>query len=92
MEREYSLDAAAVCNTSYCEGLADAAVLLGDNCSLEDLYTALVAFLEPYVNLDGVTDVESGNVFLHARFADEFECIHFNFLLKFPNILTRSVR
>ena len=33
------------------------------------------------------TDLESGNVFLHARFADEFECIHFKILLNFRTFL-----
>ena len=67
MERENSLDAAAVSNTSNSQGLADAAVLLGDNSTLKNLYTALVALLDHYVNLYGVTDVEGRNIFLlHA--------------------------
>ena len=66
VERENSLDTAAVSNTSYGESLADTAVLLGDNCSLEDLDTALVAFLDLNVNLNGITYVELRNIFLHA--------------------------
>ncbi len=66
VEREYSLDTAAVSNTSYSESLTDAAVLLSDNCTLKDLDSALVAFLDLYVNLDSVTYIELRNIFLHA--------------------------
>ena len=57
MQREYSFDTAAVSYSSYCESFAYAAVLLGDNCTLEYLDTELVAFCDAYVYLNCVTYV-----------------------------------
>ena len=66
VKREYSFDTTSVCNTSYSKGLADSAVLLGNYSTLEDLDTALIAFLDLNVNLNGITYVELRNIFLHA--------------------------
>jgi len=66
MNGEYSLDTAAVCNAANGECLVDAAVLLGDNSTLEDLDPRLVAFSDPYMDLDGVTDAELRCIFFHA--------------------------
>ena len=72
VEREYSLNATAVCNTSNCESLVDAAVLLSDNCTLEYLDTELVAFLDLYANLYKVTDFDHGGICLHAALLNKF--------------------
>ena len=66
VQGEYSFDTAAVSYTSYGKGLADTAVLLSDNGALEYLYSALLAFLDQNVYLDGITDTELRNVLLHA--------------------------
>lgn len=90
VQRENTLNTAAMCNTANSKGFADAAVLLCDYSTLEYLDTALVAFLDSYVNLYGITDTESRYFLLHACVADHFQCIHFNILLKFANIHKRA--
>ena len=82
MQREYTLDTAAVCNTTNGKGLADAAVLLGDYSALEQLDTALVAFLDLYVYLYSITYCKLRYFLLHASVADCLQCIHSMFLLK----------
>ena len=72
MQREYSLDTAAVSYSSYRESFAYAAVLLGNYCTLEYLDTELVAFGDAYVYLNCVTYVELRCVSLKAVLCNEF--------------------
>lgn len=60
MQREYSLNTAAVSYTSNGESLVDSAVLLSDNGTLEYLNTELLAFLDLNVNLYEVADLDLG--------------------------------
>ena len=55
VQREYTLDTAAMCNTANSKGFADTAVLLCDYGAFEYLDTALVAFLDSYVYLYSIT-------------------------------------
>ena len=59
MYREYSLDTAAVSNSADSECLADAAVLLSDNSTLEYLDSGLVTFNDLNMYLYRVTDIDN---------------------------------
>ena len=72
MQREYSLDTAAVSYTSNGESLVDSAVLLSDYSTLEYLDTELLAFLDLNVNLYEVADLDLGSLSLHAALLNEF--------------------
>ncbi len=72
VERENSLNAAAVCNTSNGECLVDAAVLLSDNSTLEHLDTELIALLDLNAYLNVVADLNNGGLCLHAALLDDF--------------------
>ena len=64
MYREGLLDADAVRNASDSEGLGDAAAILCDNGSLEDLNTLTRTLFDLVVNTDGVTDIDHRDIFL----------------------------
>ena len=89
VQRENTLDTAAVRYTSNGKGLADATVLLGNDSTLEDLDTALLALLDTNVYLYGITDLDLGSILLHACVADHLKCIHCIYLLKFPVLHSR---
>ena len=71
MDGENLLNADAVGNTTDSDGLLDAAVLLGNDGTLEDLDTLTRAFLNLHVDTDGVTDLDVGS-FLSQSFLVEF--------------------
>ena len=56
--------------------LLDAAVLLSNNGTLENLDTLTRAFLDAVVNLDGVTDVEVASDFLQLAIGQMLDQIH----------------
>ena len=89
VQREYTLDTAAMCNTANSKGFADTAVLLCDYGAFEYLDTALVAFLDSYVYLYSITYCKCRYFLLQACVADCLQCIDFNILLKFANIHSR---
>ena len=72
MQREYSLNTAAVSYTSNGESLVDSAVLLSDNSTLEHVDTVLLAVLDLYVKLYEVADLDRGSLSLHAALLNEF--------------------
>ncbi len=64
MYREGLLNAAAVRNTSYSEGLGDTAAILSDDGTLEHLNSLSVALFDLVVDLNGVTNVKYRGIFL----------------------------
>ena len=66
MQGENLLAADAVRNTTNGDGLSDTAVLTGDDGAFENLNTLARAFLDAYMNADGVADLCFGNFFLHV--------------------------
>jgi hypothetical protein len=71
VDRENLLNADAVGKTTNSDGLLDAAVLLCNDGTLEDLDTLTRAFLNLHVDTDGVTDLDVGS-FLCQSFLVEF--------------------
>ena len=66
MQGENLLAANAVGNTTDGDGLSNAAVLTCDDSAFENLNTLARAFLDAYMNADGVADLCFGNFFLHV--------------------------
>ena len=64
MYREGLLHAYTVGYASYGKGLGDSAAVLGNDGAFEKLNSLSVALFDSVVNLDGVTDVEYGGIFL----------------------------
>ena len=64
--RENSFDTAAMSNTTNSKCLVNAAMLLSDNSTLEDLNPRFVSLSDPDVYLNGITNVDYGCIFLHA--------------------------
>lgn len=63
VQRENAFDTNAKANFAYRNGLANAAVLAGDDNAFKNLKAFLVAFLNADVHLNGVAGLECGNVF-----------------------------
>ena len=66
MQGENLLAADTVGNTANGDGLADTAVLTGDDGAFENLDTLTRAFLDADMNANSVTDVNLGQFFLHV--------------------------
>ncbi len=75
IDGENLLHADAVGNTTNSDGLLDAAMLLGDHSTLEDLDTLTSAFLDLHVDADGIADFHSGD-FLELLFIQCLNQIH----------------
>ena len=64
MYRERLLDTATVSYASDSKRLGNSAAVLSDDSTLEDLYSFSCSLFDLVVNLNGITDVKSRNVFL----------------------------
>lgn len=58
MQREYTLHAYAVGNTTNREGLAYTGTLAGNNCAFELLNSFTLTLADVYVDTDGIANVE----------------------------------
>ena len=76
MNGEHLLHADAVRDTTYGDGLLDAAVLLGNDNALEDLDTLAGAFLDLHVDTDGVADLDVGYLVLQGFLVEFLDEIH----------------
>ena len=66
MQGENLLAADTVGNTANGDGLADTAVLTGDDGAFEHLDTLTGAFLDAHMNTNSVADLSFGQLFLHV--------------------------
>ena len=73
---EHTFDANTARNLSNREGLADASALATDHDALEDLNALFVAFANAYVNRDGVTHLEGGEITSERLVFDEIQGTH----------------
>ena len=86
MDGEGLFDADTVGHTANGKGLLDAAMLLGNDSTLEDLDTLTGAFLDAVVNLDGVTDVEVVSAFLQLTVGQMLDQIHVDSFLSIIDV------
>ena len=82
VDREGLLHTYAVGNTSYGEGLGNAAAMSGNNGTLEKLDSFLLALSDTDVNLYTVTDLELRNLSLQLLTYKSLDLFHFMALLK----------
>ena len=86
MKGEGLLNAYAVGNSSYGEGLRDSAAVLSDNGTLEELNSLLLTLDDTNVNLYAVADAELVNIGLKLLVYKSLDLFHFGLLLKSTNI------
>ena len=86
MKGEGLLNAYAVGNSSYGEGLRDSAAVLSDNGTLEELNSLAASLFDSVVNTNGITDVYRGNILLKLLVCKSLNHIHFSVLLNNPGI------
>ncbi len=91
MDGEHLLNADTVGNAADGEGLLDAAVLLSNDGTLENLDTLAVAFLNLQVDTDGVTDGNDRGLSLLVLLSKSLHQIHNNFLLLYRRSWRRIV-
>lgn len=77
-------------NTADSDGLADAAVLSGDNCTVKSLISLTVAFLDAHDDTYCVADVHFGKFGLHILLTESLYQIHFMLPPFTANVLTRE--
>ena len=82
MYGEGLLNAYAIGNTSYCEGLGDSAAVLCDDGSFEHLDSLSCTLNDFVVNSDSITDVENRCCLLQLLICKSLNKIHFWLLLK----------
>ena len=83
MNGEHLLHAHAVGDTTDGEGLLDAAVLLGNDGTLEHLNTLTGSFLDLHVDTDSIAHFHLRHVILQLLFIQCFDEIHGFFLLNY---------
>jgi len=76
VEWENPLNADAVGDLADRKRLANTAFLTADNNTLENLDTLFVAFDDFYMHLDGITNLEGGDILLHLFEFQEIDGIH----------------
>ena len=76
VQGEGLLHATTVGNTADGEGLRDAAAVLGDNGTLEDLDSLAVALFDLVLDTNGVTDLEGGDSLLQLLIGKSLNQIH----------------
>ena len=76
VQGEGLLHAATVGNTADGEGLGDAAAVLSDNGTLEDLDSLAVALFDLVLDTNGVTDLEGGDSLLQLLIGKSLNQIH----------------
>ena len=77
VDGESLLNAYAVGNTSYGEGLGDTAAVLSDNGAFEHLDSFLVTLFDLVVHANGVTNVDRGNLILQLLVCKSLNQIHY---------------
>ena len=90
MYREGLLYAYAVRNAANGYGLVYASVLLSNDDAFEYLNTLAVALLDLCVYLNGITDLQSGQIALELLLGQDFNEIHFFSLPFVLDILATS--
>ena len=82
MQGEDLLTAHAVRDPANGDGLADAAVLPGDDGAFKHLDTLTGAFLDAHMHTNGVADLSLGQLLLHVLAVQSLNQIHIFVLLK----------
>ena len=90
MYGEDLLNAYAVSNLSYGEGLGNSAALLSNYGSLEELNSLVVTVLDSAVYLNGITDLDEVGVTLHLLICKSLKHIHVGFLLNILRMFMQS--
>ena len=90
MQGEDLLAADTVGNTANGDGLADAAMLTGNDSTLENLDTRTGAFLDTNVHTNGIANLNFGQLFLHVLAIQSLNKIHFFVLLKILGVHTSA--
>jgi len=66
-------------------------VLLGDDGALKNLDSLFLALFDPDVNLDGVADLDLGQLRFRAVADNVLQSVHLRFLLLFTDIHSHSI-
>ena len=83
MQGEDLLAANTVGDAANSDGLADAAMLAGNDSAFKHLDTLTSAFLDANVHTNGVAHPNFGQLFLHVLAVESLNKIHFFVLLKY---------
>ena len=81
MYREGLLNAYAVRNAAYGDGLVDARVLHRNDDAFKNLNTLAVALLDLCMNLYGIADLQFGQIVLELLLRQNLDSIHFSVFL-----------